>query len=54
MVEDGLCYGGGQFQGEWSCYKGGQFNRENGHVTEVVSLIEGDDHVNLVSSMEEE
>ena len=41
---------------EWSCYRGGQFNggrmvmlqklpvswRENGHVTEVVILIEGE------------
>ena len=26
---------------EWSCYRGGQFNGENGHVTEVVSLMEG-------------
>ena len=42
-------------EGEWSCYRGGQFNggrmvmlqrwsvlwRENGHVTEVVTLMEG-------------
>ena len=28
-------------EGEWSCYRGGQFNGENGHVTEVVSLMEG-------------
>ena len=29
-------------EGEWSFYRGGQFNeRENGHVTEVVSLMEG-------------
>ena len=41
-------------EGEWSCYGGGQFNggrmvvtevvslgRENGHVTEVASLMEG-------------
>ena len=28
-------------EGEWSCYRGGQFNsRENGHVTEVESLME--------------
>ena len=39
---------------EWSCYRGGKFNgwsghvtevarlRENGHVTEVVTLIEGE------------
>ena len=39
-------------EGEWSCYRGGKFNggsghvieverlRENGHVTEVVTLIE--------------
>ena len=43
-------------EGEWSCYRGGQFNggrmvmlqkwsvqeRENGHVTEVASLMEGE------------
>ena len=30
-------------EGEWSCYRGGQFNGgENGHVTEVVSLMEGE------------
>ena len=38
--------------GEWSCYmaslkegewsRGGQFSGENGHVTEVVSLMEGE------------
>ena len=29
--------------GEWSCYGGGQFKGgENGHVTEVVTLIEGE------------
>ena len=29
-------------KGEWSCY-GGHFNgRENGHVTEVVTLLEGE------------
>ena len=28
-------------QGEWSCYRGGYFNGENGHVTEVVTLMEG-------------
>ena len=26
--------------GEWSCYRGGQL--ENGHVTEVASLMEGE------------
>ena len=43
-------------EGEWSCFRGGHFNggrmvilqrwsvqwRENGHVTEVVSLMEGE------------
>ena len=43
-------------EGEWSCYRGGQFNggsmvmlqrwsvlwRDNGHSTEVVSLMEGE------------
>ena len=41
-------------EGEWSCYRGGKFNggsghvtevtrlRENGHVTEVVTLIGGE------------
>ena len=30
-------------EGEWSSYGGGQFNGgENGHVTEVVSLMEGE------------
>ena len=41
-------------EGEWSCYRGGKFNggsghvtevarlRENGYVTEVVTLIEGE------------
>ena len=41
-------------EGEWSCYRGGKFDggnghvtkvarlRENGHVTEVVTLIEGE------------
>ena len=33
-------------EGEWSCYRGGQFNgggrSENGHVTEVASLMEGE------------
>ena len=29
-------------EGEWSCYGGCHFNgRENGHVTEVVTLMEG-------------
>ena len=27
---------------EWSCYRGGQFNGENGHVTEVVTLMKGE------------
>ena len=34
----GSGYGGGQVEGEWSCYRGGHFNRENGHVTEVITL----------------
>ena len=30
-------------KGEWSCYRGGQFDGERiGHVTEVVSLMEGE------------
>ena len=38
-----LCYRGGNFKaGELSCYRDGQFKRENGHVTEVASLIEGE------------
>ena len=29
-------------EGEWSCYRGDQFNRrENGHVTEMITLIKG-------------
>ena len=28
--------------GEWSCYGGGQFSGQSGHVTEVVSSIEGE------------
>ena len=46
----------GQFNGEQSCYRGGQFNggsivilrrspfqwRENGHFTEVLTLMEGE------------
>ena len=31
-------------EGAWSCYRGGQFNgRQNGHVTEVASLMEGEE-----------
>ena len=40
--------------GEWSCYRGGQFN---GHVTEVVTLMEGErscQRVRVVSLMEGE
>ena len=31
-------------EGEWSCYRSGQFKREreNGHVKEVTSLMEGE------------
>ena len=29
-------------EGECLCYGGGQFNGENGHVTEVVTLIKGE------------
>ena len=30
-------------EGKWSRYGGGQFNfKENGHVTEVVTLMEGE------------
>ena len=29
-------------QGEWSCYRGDHSWRENGHVTQVVSLMEGE------------
>ena len=57
MKGEWSCYRGGKFmEGEWSCYRGGHFNggrmvmlqkwslywRENGHVTEVVTLIEGE------------
>ena len=42
MEGEWSCYGGGQFKGgEWSCYRGGQFDRENGHVREAASLMEG-------------
>ena len=38
------CYTVGQCrEGEWLCYRIGQFNgRENGHVTELDSLMEGE------------
>ena len=39
---------------KWSCYGGFQFNGENGHVTEVVSLIDRTYHVNFISLMEGE
>ena len=29
-------------EGERSCYRGGQLKREHGHVTEVISLMEGE------------
>ena len=30
-------------EGEWSSYRNGHFNeRENGHVTEIASLMEGE------------
>ena len=29
-------------EGEWSCYRGGHKWRENGYLTEVVSLVEGE------------
>ena len=29
-------------EGEWLYYGGGQFNGENGHVTEVVTLMKGE------------
>ena len=29
-------------EGECLCYGGGQFNGENGHVTEVVTLMKGE------------
>ena len=29
-------------EGEWSYYRGGHSWRENGHVTQVVSLMEGE------------
>ena len=78
MEEEWFCYKGGLFNGgEWSCLRGGQFNggrmvmlrrwpvsrRENGHATEVVSLMNVHvtevvslmkDHFNLVSLMEGE
>ena len=50
-------------EGEWSCYRGGKFNggsghvtevarlRENGHVTEVVILIEENGHVTEVITL---
>ena len=54
-------------EGEWSCYGDGQFNRgrmvmfkrwslywrENGHVTEVVILMEKNGHVMEVASLNE-
>ena len=36
------CYRGGQVEGEWSCYRDGHFKRENGHVTEVNTLMKGE------------
>ena len=44
-------------EGEWSCYRGGHFNfRENGHVSEVVNIMEGQlnggtGHVTEVASL---
>ena len=29
-------------EGEWLCYRGGKFNGGSGHVTEVVTLMEGE------------
>ena len=42
-------------EGEWSCYGGCHFNgRENGHVTEEVSIMEGEGgHVLEVASLKE-
>ena len=40
-VNGGSGYGGGQVEGEWSCYRGGHFNRENCHVTEMITLKKG-------------
>ena len=37
----GSGYLGSQVEGERSCYRGGHFNRENGHVTEVITLKKG-------------
>ena len=43
MEGEWSCYGGGQFNGgRMSCYRDGLECRENGHVTEVVSLMEAE------------
>ena len=46
MEGEWSCYRGGKFmEGEWSCFRGGHFNGGRmvnfGHVTEVVTLLEG-------------
>ena len=35
-------------KGEWSCYLGHFNGKENGHFTEVVTVMEGDGHVTEV------
>ena len=66
MEGERSCYRGGKFmEGEWSCFRGGHFNggrmvmlqkwslywRENGHVTDVVSFMEGDGHFTEVLTL---
>ena len=69
MQGDWLSYTGvvSLVEGEWLCYRGGQFNggrkvtlqkwslywRENGHVTEVVSLGRENGHITVVVSLME-
>ena len=38
-------------EGEWSCYRGGHQWRENGHVTDVDSLMEENSYVTEVVSL---
>ena len=40
-------------EGNWLSYGGGQFNGENGHVTEVVTLMKGEWSVTEIASLME-
>ena len=41
-------------EGEWSCYRSGKFNGGNGHVTEVVRLRENGHVTEMVTLIEGE